>query len=131
MNKFIKEIMKFVVIICFTIGGFLIFKKYYNEEEHRGSQNQSSDSKTETLRKYLVAHQKPSRIEIINLSKRFDSEVNEIKKLKIAQDKNSNFYLMIQFFTDESDLKAPLIAQIRFIEVNSGNTIKEESLNLE
>ena len=91
----------------------------------------AEQSKTETLKKYLLSIDKPQRIEIINLSQRFENDVNQIKKIKISQDKKSNFYLSIQFFTDESDEKAPLIAQIRFIEIQSGNTIKEDSLSLE
>ena len=130
MNKLIRELLKFVIIICFTIGGFLIFKNFYKHELDE-TKKVTLDSKTEALKTYLLTHQKPARVEIINLSKRFESDVLAIKKLKIAQDKNSDFYIMIQFFTDESDESAPLVAQVRFIETKSGNTIKEESLNLE
>lgn len=123
--------MKFVVVVCFTIGAFLIFKNYYRQDFIDKLSPSNLNSKTESLKKYLLTHQKPARVEIVNLSKRFEADVQTIKKLKIAQDKNSDFYIMIQFFTDESDEKAPLVAQVRFIEIKSGNTIKEESLNLE
>lgn len=128
--KIITGFIKLIVVICFSIGGFLMFKKFY-KQEFTSPHSVTLDSKSDALKKYLTTHQKPARIEIIGLSKRYESEINEIKKLKIAQDKNSNFYVMIQFFADESDQTSPLIAQIRFIETKSGNTIKEESLNLE
>ena len=131
MKKFILEAVKLVVVICFTIGAFLTFKSFYKHRQNGLGPQEALDRKSETLKNYLVANDKPQRIEITNLSTRFEKDVQLIKKMKITQDKNSGFYISIQFFTDENDLKAPLIAQIRFVEIKSGNTIKEESLNLE
>ncbi len=131
MKKIILEAVKLLVVICFTIGAFLTFKNFYKRAQVETSPTETFDRKSETLKKFLMSNDKPQRIEIINLSSRFEKDVQLIKKLKINQDKNANFYISIQFFTDENDLKAPLIAQIRFVEIKSGNTIKEESLNLE
>ncbi len=131
MSKLIQEVVKFVIVICFTVGGFLLFKNFYRQNVDSTKSHESLGTKAEILKNYLGANKIPQRIEITNLSSRFENDVQTIKKLKIAQDKNSDFYISIQFFTDESDQKAPLIAQIRFIEIKSGNTIKEESLNLE
>ena len=131
MNRFFQEIIKLVIVVCFTVGGFLTFKSFYKQNQKHASNNESLGEKSKALRNYLLTNEKPQRIEVVNLSKRFESDVDLIKKMKIPQDKNSKFYVSIQFFTDETDAKAPLIAQIRFIETQSGNTIKEESLNLD
>ena len=132
MIKLIQDFVKLIMVICFSIGSFFLFKSFYKEnfskkfvKENILSQN------SQILKSYLVKNEKPQRVEVVNLSQRYENEVNEIKKLKIPQDKNSKFYISIQFFTDEADQKAPLIAQVRFIDIKSGNTIKEESLNLE
>ena len=84
-----------------------------------------------TLKKYLLAYQKPQRIELTGLSDRYARDIKELKKLKISQDPNSDFYITIQLFTDETDKSAPLIAQIRFVDLKTGNSRKEESINLE
>ena len=132
MTKFFQEIVKLFIVVCLTVGAFLLFKNFYRQNIDSSKKNHENlGSKSEVLKTYLAANKKPQRIEIVNLSTRFEQDVQTIKKLKIAQDKNSNFFISIQFFTDENDPKAPLIAQIRFIEINSGNTIKEDSLNLD
>jgi hypothetical protein len=131
MIKLIQEIIKLVIVICFSIGAFFVFKAAYKDLRGHEKIETKLSASAEILKNYLIKNKKPQRVEIVNLSKRFINEVGEIKKLKIAQDKKSSFYISIQFFTDESDEKAPLIAQVRFIEIKTGNTIKEESLNLD
>jgi len=98
---------------------------------HPTESTQPHSSKAMMLKQYLQAEDKPVRIEVIDYTQRFKSDVDEIKKMKVALDPKSHFYLKIQFFTDESDKEAPLIAQISFIELPSQNLIKEESLNLD
>ncbi|MBC7420877.1 MAG: hypothetical protein H7328_09120 [Bdellovibrio sp.] len=127
INKF-QQIIKVFIVICLTAGVFLLAKKSYNKKV---LQKSYTNSKLVTLKKYLIGHEKPQRVEIFSYTQRFEKDVAEIKKLKIAQSPQSNFYVTIQFFTDESDATAPLIAQIRFVDIKSGNQIKEESLNLE
>ena len=131
MKKFAHEIIKLFIVICLTVGTFLTFKNFYKQSLNSNTSQENLGSKSEILKKYLNSNKKPQRIEIVNLSTRFEKDVQTIKQIKIAQDKGSDFYISIQFFTDENDLKAPLIAQIRFIDIKSGNTIKEESLNLD
>jgi uncharacterized protein YxeA len=123
MKRILLHILKFVIVLLIIMGLFLIYKNSSDANSPR-----SAEGKPAALKKYLLTYEKPQRIEIFNYSKRFE---DEIKKMKISQDKNSNFYISIQFFTDESDDKAPLIAQIRFIDLKTNNTMKEESINLE
>lgn len=82
------------------------------------------------LKTYLLKFQKPERVEIVGLSTTFETEISQIKKLKVMQDKNSDFYVIIKLFADESDATAPLVAQIQFVDLKTGNLRKEESINL-
>jgi hypothetical protein len=98
---------------------------------HPTESTEHHSSKAIMLKQYLQTEDKPARIEVIDYTQRFKGDVDEIKKMKVALDPKSHFYIKIQFFTDESDKTAPLIAQISFIELPSQNLIKEESLNLD
>ena len=129
MNQKIIGFLKIIILFLFLAGIFLILKNKFDRPA--SIVVPAVSSKSLTLKKYLLKYQKPQRVEVTGLSERFSQDIIELKKLKIAQDPNSNFYVTIQFFSDESDDKAPLIAQIRFIEMKSGNAIKEESINLE
>jgi hypothetical protein len=117
IQKFIKMIMLALVLL----GLVLIFK---NKFEERIVTEQVYSSKSLALKKYFLKHEKPQRIEIFGLSDRFAKDIVDIKKLKISQDLNSNFYATVQLFSDERDTSAPLVAQIRFIDLSSGNLIK-------
>jgi hypothetical protein len=128
MTKSIQEIIKLIIVVCITAGAFLLAKNYYFKNSDKISKSQS---KASLLKKYLIKNEKPQRVEIVNYSQRFEKDVAEIKKLKVPLDSHSKFYVTVQFFTDESDPQAPLIAQVRFIDLSSGNQIKEESINLE
>lgn len=125
VTRFIKLA---IVILCFV--GFAILIKNRFEKESVKSEEVSLNSKALVLKNYLLKFQKPQRVELTGLSNRFAREIKEIKKLKISQDLQSDFYITIQLFTDESDTSAPLIAQIRFVDLKSGNSVKEESINL-
>ncbi len=122
--------MKFLIIVCIMASGYFLTSHYLNINEPN-LDNEKITEKSMSLKKYLLTHQKPQRIEILNYSKKYENEIFEIKKMKIAQDNKSSFYVTIQFFTDESDEKAPLIAQIRFIDIKTENILKEESINLD
>lgn len=135
MTKLIKEIIRFVIFLAFVVGALLVARQYLDFGKSSPKTAKPTevtlDQKSAALKAYLLTIKKPQRIEFTNLSQRFDKEIQNFKQLKIPQDKNSDFYLSIQFFTDEGDATAPLVAQIRFIDIKSGNTTKEESINLE
>jgi hypothetical protein len=137
------NIYKFILIVLFLTGVCLIYKIdilnsfnfYQNKFLHSVKQetqikNLKSDSSALILQKYLLSSEKPSKVEIIGLSNKFQNSINEIKKIKITQDKQSKIYYSIQLFSNESDPESTLIAQIKTIENSTGNTLKEESLDL-
>ncbi len=128
MNNNFQQAIKFLIVICLTVGAFLIFKNYYFKKVMPAV---ISISKSDQLRNYFLKNDKPQRIEIVSYTQRFEKVVAEIKKMKVPQNPKASFFITVQFFTDESDPQAPLIAQIRFIDIKSQNQIKEESLNLE
>jgi hypothetical protein len=135
MTKLIKEVLRFAIFLAFVVGALLVGREYLGfskDSQKTGKPAEVTlDQKSSTLKSYLMSIKKPPRIEFIHLSQRFDKEIQNFKLLKIPQDKNSDFYISIQFFTDEGDNTAPLVAQIRFIDIKSGNTTREESINLE
>ena len=129
MTTIITRFIKLAIVVLCFVGFSMILKNRFEKENHK-TEEISLNSKALVLKNYLLKFQKPQRVELTGLSNRFAREIKEIKKLKISQDPNSDFYVTIQLFTDESDTSAPLIAQIRFIDLKSGNSIKEESINL-
>ena len=135
MTKFIKEFLRFAIFLAFVVGALLIARQYLglgkDSQKTAKPSEVTLDQKAATLKSYLLSIKKPQRIEFTNLSQRFDKEIQSFKQIKIPQDKTSDFYISIQFFTDEGDNTAPLVAQIRFIDIKSGNTTKEESINLD
>src|SRR4051812_46238110 len=118
MKAIIQIISKVVILLCITFGGYLIYKN----KDLILSQVKPEAVITETnpkaiiLKKYLLQYKKPNRVEIVNLTQKFDADVAEIKKMKIPLDKQSDFYVNVKFFTDETDDKAPLVAQINFLD---------------
>ena len=129
MNHSVDKVAKWLVALMFVAGMVLIFKGKI--ERTQVSSMGSSSAKSLILKKYLLKYQKPARIEIAGLSTKFVLDIAEIKKLQVAQDSASDFYVIIKLFSDETDTAAPLVAQIQFIDLKSGNLRKEESINLE
>ncbi len=78
----------------------------------------------------LSKYKKPVRVEIETFTDKYKDEVKEIRKLKIALDKQSKHYMIIQLFSDDTDEKSPLVGQIQFKDVKTNNILNEESLNL-
>lgn len=121
----------FIVSILVVASLFYFLTRPFPSNQKVKETYTDRNPKAIILKNYLLQQPKPQRIEIFNYTKKFESEVALIKKLKIPQDKNSNIYMTIQFFTDEDDPKAPLIAQIRTLDIKTQNLLKEESINLE
>lgn len=119
------RLIAFLISIVAVVGLFFLIatpNQFYKKE--------SLSSGSVILKNYLLKLPKPQRIEVFSYTEKFKKEVTELKKMKIPQDKNSNVYFTIQFFTDEDDPKAPLIAQVRVYDLKTQNLQKEESLNL-
>ncbi len=130
MTSAVNKVVKLVITALIILGLFLALKNNL-AKQRKAIPMEEISSKALNLKNHLVKFQKPQRIELTGLSKRFSREIQEMKRLKIPQDTKADFYITIQLFSDETDAAAPLIAQIRFIEIKSGNTIKEESINLD
>lgn len=132
MKSIVQGIVKLVILICIVLGVALIVKTTEDRKaiEKEITQN-NNNPKALILKKYLLGYNRPARVEVINLTEKFAGDVEEIKKMTLPLNPESNFYVRIQFFTDETDAAAPLVAQIRFLDVKSDNLVKEESINLE
>lgn len=128
MSKILQALAKMLILVCVVVGAGLVYK---SQEDKKELQESYTNKKALFLKKYLLGYNKPQRIEITNLTKRLEKDVEEIKQMKVSLDPNSPFYVTIDFFTDENDADAPLIASIKFIEIASQNKIKEDNINLE
>lgn len=132
MNTIIQTIIRLVILACLAGGVYFIMQIREEKIAHKKAiEEESKNPKVRVLKKFLADYGKPERVEIFNYTKKFDQDVNEILNTKISTDPVSEFYITIQFFTDENDEKAPLVAQIRFLDVTTDNLKKEVSINLE
>ena len=127
MTNLLKNLC--IVFIGFAIG--LMFYSRLKKEYVQQKAEQELNTKALQVKKLLLKYKKPARIEIQSFTKRFANDVADIKKLKIPMDQNSNFYMEVELFSDDTDETAPLIVQIRFKDIKTQAQIKEESINLE
>lgn len=134
MKSLFQILTKLVILACIVVGVALIVRNLPETkppQEEPATQVELSNPKAQALRKHLLAYNKPVRVEIINLTQRFSNDVEEIKKMTLPLNQEGKFYVRIQFFTDETDPEAPLVAQMRFLDIKSDNLLKEESINLD
>lgn len=134
MNAIFQTLMRVVILACLAGGVFLIIKTREDittTEKKKAAAEESKNPKVRALKKFLADYGTPERVEIFNYTKKYDQDVNEILNTPITTDPVSPFYITIQFFTDENDVKAPLVAQIRFLDVTTDNLKKEVSINLD
>lgn len=128
MKAILTSLAKLIILFCVVVGAGLIYK---SQEDKKAVQDSYTNKKALALKKHLLTYNKPQRVEISNLTKRLEKDVEEIKQMKVSLDPNSPFYIAIDFFTDENDPEAPLIASIKFIEIATENKIKEDNINLD
>lgn len=122
-----KLLIRLLVVICVAAGGYVLF----TAQSEKSKEEAVSNKKAEALRLFLAKYKKPQRVEITNLTERFADDAEEIKKLKLPLDQNSKYYIAITLFTDETDSQAPLVAQIKFMDIATENKLSEENINLE
>ncbi len=121
---------------CVLLMGFSVALIAYNKYHKQEVEQKKVIIETNALKvkKFLLTFKKPSRVEVQNYVKdektHFKNDIQEIKKLKIFLDVNSDFFVELQMFTDENDPKAPLVVQCRFLDVKTKNLLQEQSLNL-
>ena len=132
MNTIMQTLVKVVILACIVAGVALIVRNTNERQaEKEQAEEVTANPKAAVLKKYLMGFGKPTRVEIVNLTQKFAGDVEEIKKMTLPLNKDSKFYIRIQFFTDETDDSAPLVAQIRFLDSSNDNLVKEESINLD
>lgn len=129
MKKVISTLIKTVLVVGIAYGLFLFARGFYTVK--RPVEIKEVNPKVMNLKKFFAGFNRPARVEVVDLTEKFKADVDEIKKMKIPLDEKADFYIRIQFFTDETDESAPLVAQIRFIDIKSENLLKEESINLD
>lgn len=131
MKSIIEFLFKVIMLGCLVVGGALMYKtRDERATAKKKMELEQNNPKTLALKKFLLTFKKPARVEIFKITKRYDKDVDEILEMKIATDPNSDFYVTIHFFTDENDAAAPLVAQIKFLDIKSDNLMKEQSINL-
>lgn len=127
MKNLIQVLLRILILICVVGGSYVIYQSRTGKEKEQAG---FRDEKAIALKKFLLGYNKPQRIEVFSYTQRFATEVEEIKKMNLPLDQNSTFYMTVQFFTDENDAQAPLVAQVRFMDIKTDNMVKEESINL-
>jgi hypothetical protein len=131
-------ISSFFRTLCIILIGvsivFILYKNLNLENINSSRQSKSPESNSLLVKNFLLKYKKPQRVEIQSLVKNadniFSNDIENIQKLKIFLDSNSNYYIEMQLFTDENDPDAPLVVQCRFLDVKTKNLIQEKSLNL-
>lgn len=118
-----------IVFISVAIGLMLYsrIKKEYAQDKF----NKEVYTRALQVKKYILKYKKPARVEIETFTKRYQKDIEDIKELKIPIDENSNFYMQVQLFSEDTDENSPLILQIKFKDLKTQALIKEESINLE
>jgi hypothetical protein len=128
MLGFIRSLL--VIGIGLGIGTFA-YKKWFRKPLPTFQKNITNADK---VKNFISTHKRPSYVVVQSFIKdphsRFSKDIEDIKKIKVQKNENSNYFIELQLFTDETDPTAPLIVQFRFLDKKSENLIKEESLNL-
>jgi len=123
-----KLLLRLLVVVFISAGAYII---YTNQSEKPAEEEVVANKKAAALKGFLAKYKKPQRVEVTNLSERFAADAEEIKKLKLPLDPKSGYYISINLFTDETDSQAPLVAQIKFMDIATENKLSEENINLE
>lgn len=127
MLNFVKNLC----IIFISIAIALLIYSRLKQELQADQKNQKTYTRALQVKKYILKYKQPARIEIESFTKRYQKDIEEIRNLKIPMDKNSNFYMLVQLFSEDTDENSPLILQIKFKDIKNQALIKEESINLE
>lgn len=122
-----KLLLKLLVVVFISAGAYFI----YTGQAEKSVNEVVTNKKAAALKTFLAKYKKPQRVEVTNLSERFSEDAEEIKKLKMPLDPKSGYYISINLFTDETDSQAPLVAQIKFMDIATENKLSEENINLE
>ena len=128
------KISDFFRTMCVVLIGIAVGLISYKKNKQRSVQKSVVQTNDIILKKFILKYKKPQRIEFQNFvmdpKNKYAKDIQNIKNMKIFLDENSNYYIELQMFTDENDPQAPLVAQCRFLDVQTKNLIQEQSINL-
>lgn len=131
MTVFFKVIRTVFIVLIILL---LVYKQFESKDQQTDHQKQVIKNNAYLVKGILLKYKKPQRIEIQNFIKseksKFTNDIQEIKNIKTFLNPDSNFYIELQLFTDEADSTAPLVVQLRFLDIKSKNLIQEKSINL-
>ena len=127
MLNFIKNLCIIFIAVAIALLAYTRLKKEYAADKlHKETYTRALQ-----VKKYILKYKRPARVEIETFTKRYQKDLEEIKELKIPLDENSNFFMQVQLFSEDTDESSPLILQIKFKDLKTQALIKEESINLE
>jgi hypothetical protein len=127
----VLNLVKNLCIVFISIAIALLIYTRIKKEQVADKKHKETYTRALQVKKYIIKYKKPARIEIESFTKRYQKDIEEIKNLKIPMDQNSNFYMQVQLFSEDTDETSPLILQIKFKDLKNQALIKEESINLE
>ncbi len=78
----------------------------------------------------LKKFKSPQRVEVEVFTSKFSKEIEEIKKMKIPLNNQATHYISIEFFSDDSDAKAPMIIQFKIKNISNDQLITEKSIQI-
>lgn len=128
----IKKLLGLVIIIAVGFAGWFL---YTLAQKSPSIIRPGENSYSIQVKNQILKYQKPARVEIVNYIKNpehlFQKDIEDIKKLKLPLNKDSDHYIKIQFFVDETDPTAPLMGQFFIFDTKTDNLIKEDSIRFE
>lgn len=129
---------KIFAVFLILAGAALVFINviYYEDQNIKPKVVKDRNSKIVVdIKQKINSFKTPARVEVRNYIKdpnhRYQTDVEQVKKVKIKLDPKSDFYLELNLFTNESDDLAPLVAQFLLFDIKTQNLIQEENINLE
>lgn len=134
-----KLLLVYIAIVLYVLyqGREFLLPLIGIRSQKNSSANETTNQQleiTEKIQNKINTYGPIKRVEIRTYIKNknhpYQDDINEIRKIKIKSDLNSKNYLEINFFTNESDQKAPLVAQFLLIDDFTKNIIEETGLNI-
>lgn len=134
MKKFIICYFLLSLSGCHQITEFLNQNLSDSETEEVVTHKKVENPNITIIRNKLNSYNEINRVEIRNYIKDvrhpYQTDINLIKKMKTHLSAHGKKYLELNFFTNETDDKAPLVAQFILIDEKTKNVLEESSLNL-
>lgn len=127
----VLNLIKNLCIVFISVAIALMVYTRFKKEMAADKMHKEVYTRALQVKKHILKYKKPSRVEIEIFTKRYQKDIEDIKTLKIPLDENSNFYMQVQLFSEDTDESSPLILQIKFKDLKTQALIKEDSINLE